>query len=134
MFEIIFVLAVGFTGPNRNGSAFFGKESETEVFGEEYRLKEYIDVLKNRNVFILSIIAFIGVGIFTAYLTWVEPVLEEHGLDVETAGLTASALLFGGILGSILIPALSDRLGKRKPSDSFSFQPYHSLLIYQQHP
>lgn len=82
---------------------------------EEYRLKEYVDVLKNRNVFILSIIAFIGVGIFTAYLTWVEPILEDHGLDVETAGLTASALLFGGIFGSILIPALSDRVGKRKP-------------------
>ncbi len=92
-----------------------GKEAETEVFEEEYRLKEYVDVLKNRNVFILSIIAFIGVGIFTAYLTWVEPVLEDHGLDVETAGLTASALLFGGIFGSILIPALSDRVGKRRP-------------------
>ena len=92
-----------------------GKEAETEVFEEEYRLKEYVDVLKNRNVFILSIIAFIGVGIFTAYLTWVEPVLEDHGLDVETAGLTASTLLFGGIFGSILIPALSDRVGKRRP-------------------
>jgi predicted MFS family arabinose efflux permease len=92
-----------------------GKEAETEVFEEEYRLKEYIDVLKNRNVSILSIIAFIGVGIFTAYLTWVEPILEDHGLDVETAGLTASALLFGGIFGSILIPALSDRAGKRRP-------------------
>lgn len=98
----------------------FGKEAEGEVaegevVEEEYRIKEYKDVLKNRNVVVLSIIAFIGVGIFTAYLTWVEPVLEEHGLSVETAGLTASAFLIGGIFGSIVIPAFSDKAGRRKP-------------------
>ncbi len=91
-----------------------GNETGGEM-EEEYRLREYLEVLKNRNVVILSVIAFIGVGIFTAYLTWVEPVLEEHGLTVETAGLTATAFLLGGIFGSIIIPALSDRAGKRKP-------------------
>jgi len=91
-----------------------GKEAEGR-FEEEHKLKEYLNVLKNRNVMVLSIIAFIGVGIFTAYLTWVEPVLEVHGLNVETAGLTASAFLLGGIFGSIIIPALSDKAGKRKP-------------------
>ncbi|WP_202318704.1 MFS transporter [Archaeoglobus neptunius] len=92
----------------------FGKESGM-VEEEEYRFREYVEVLKNRNVLILSLIAFIGVGIFTAYLTWVEPVMEEHGLSVETAGITASALLLGGIAGSIVIPAASDKVGRRKP-------------------
>lgn len=92
-----------------------GKESPYRVEEKEYLLDEYLQVLKNRNVMLLSAIAFIGVGIFTAYLTWVEPILEVHGLDIETAGSVAATLLIGGIFGSIVIPALSDKAGKRKP-------------------
>ncbi len=38
-----------------------GKEAEGG-FEEEHKLREYLNVLKNRNILILSIIAFVGVG------------------------------------------------------------------------
>ena len=81
---------------------------------EYVSLKEFMSVLKNKNIILLSSLAFFGVGIFTAYTTWVEAILEGHGLNVETAGELGSLLIIGGVFGSIVIPGLSDRLRKRK--------------------
>lgn len=93
----------------------FGKESPYRVEEKEYMpLKEFISVLKNRNIILLSLLAFFGVGIFTAYTTWVEAILEGHGLSVETAGELGSLLIIGGVFGSIVIPGLSDKIRKRK--------------------
>ncbi len=93
----------------------FGKESSYAVEEKEYvSLKEFMSVLKNKNIILLSALAFFGVGIFTAYTTWVEAILEGHGLNVETAGELGSLLIIGGVFGSIVIPGLSDRLRKRK--------------------
>lgn len=93
----------------------FGKESPFKVEEKEYLpLREFLSVLRNRNIILLSILAFIGVGIFTAYTTWVETILEFHGLSVESAGEVGSLLIVGGIFGAVVIPGLSDKIGKRK--------------------
>ena len=78
-------------------------------------LHEIALFLKTRDLMILSGIFFIGVGVFTALLTWLEPMLVLRGLEVAEAGLIGGVMLTGGIIGSILIPGISDRMRRRKP-------------------
>lgn len=94
---------------------YFGKEPPYKASEKEYLpINEFLSILKNRNILLLSLLAFLGVGIFTAYTTWVEVILEEHSLGVEIAGEIGGLMIIGGILGSIVIPALSDRIGNKK--------------------
>ncbi len=46
--------------------------------------------------------------------TWIEPILAESGFNTEQAGLAGALMILGGILGSIVIPALSDKFRRRK--------------------
>jgi len=78
-------------------------------------LHEIALFLKTRDLMILSGVFFIGVGVFTALLTWLEPMLVLRGLEVAEAGLIGGVMLTGGIIGSILIPGISDRMRRRKP-------------------
>jgi|Deesub1362A_J573_1020465.scaffolds.fasta_scaffold00130_50 predicted MFS family arabinose efflux permease len=95
---------------------FFGKESPYETGEKEYLpLREFLSTLKNRNVILVSTLSFFGVGIFTAYTTWVEPILETHGLGVEIAGAIGGLMIVGGIFGSVIIPGISDKKGVRRP-------------------
>ncbi len=95
---------------------FLGKESPHYAEEKEYLpLREFLATLKNRNVILVSVLSFFGVGIFTSYTTWVEPILENHGLGVEIAGAIGGLMIVGGILGSVIVPGLSDRKGVRRP-------------------
>lgn len=59
---------------------------------------------------------FVGVGGFTAILTWLETMLNSlHGISASNAGIIGGVMILGGILGSIIIPAISDKMGKIKP-------------------
>ena len=78
-------------------------------------LHEIALFLKTRDLMILSGVFFIGVGVFTALLTWLEPMLVLRGLEVAEAGLIGGVMLIGGIIGSVLIPGISDRMRRRKP-------------------
>ncbi|MBO8181233.1 MAG: MFS transporter [Archaeoglobus sp.] len=93
----------------------FGKEADHEVEREYLPVGEFLSTLKNRNVILVSALSFLGVGIFTAYTTWVEPILEAHGLGVELAGAIGGLIIVGGIFGSVIIPGLSDKFGIRRP-------------------
>lgn len=71
------------------------------------RLKEFL---------ILEFGFFAGVGGFTAIMTWLEEILHSlHGLSIDRAGMAGGAMIIGGIIGSIIIPAISDKTNKRKP-------------------
>lgn len=52
---------------------------------------------------------------FTALATWLEKVLEPFGISITDAGIIGGVFIVGGIIGSIVIPALSDKTGRRKP-------------------
>jgi MFS family permease len=53
--------------------------------------------------------------LFTALATWLEKVLEPFGINMADAGIIGGVFIMGGIVGSIVIPALSDKTAKRKP-------------------
>ena len=65
--------------------------------------------------YILEYGFFVCVGGFTAILTWLEVMLNSlHGIGIDQAGIAGGVLILGGIIGSIAIPALSDKLKKIK--------------------
>ena len=78
-------------------------------------MAEFRLLLKSKELIILFIISFFALGFFNGLITWIEPMLANSGFDAATAGLAGAVIIFGAIAGSIIIPALSDKLRKRKP-------------------
>ncbi|MEM2954148.1 MAG: MFS transporter [Candidatus Bathyarchaeia archaeon] len=68
-----------------------------------------------KDFIILEALFFIGVGLFTALLTWLETILNTRGLAVTEAGLVGGIIIIGGIFGSLIIPGISDKTARRKP-------------------
>jgi predicted MFS family arabinose efflux permease len=72
-------------------------------------------LLQNKTLFLLFIISFLALGFFNGLTTWLEPILKPNEINSEQVGMIGAYLILGGIVGSIIIPALSDKSGKRKP-------------------
>ena len=72
-------------------------------------------ILHDRTFLLLVLLFFIGLGAFNAATTWIEDIVRPRGFTSAQAGWVGGVILAGGILGAIVLPALSDRLGKRVP-------------------
>lgn len=59
-------------------------------------------------------ISFIGLGIFNGITTWVERIINPRGFTPNDAGTVGALLLVGGLIGAVVIPALSDKQHKRQ--------------------
>jgi len=68
-----------------------------------------------KDMVLLLILFFIGLGMFNAVTTWIEQILMPRGINAEQAGLIGAAMIVGGIIGAVIIPILSDKQRKRKP-------------------
>jgi sugar phosphate permease len=85
---------------------------------EEERIKVFAGIrhiFKLKDMLILLLIFFIGLGMFNAVTTWIEQILAPRGFNSEQAGLIGAAMMIGGILGASIMAILSDKLRKRKP-------------------
>ncbi len=74
-----------------------------------------LSLLKNPRLLLLFTVAFLGLGFFNGLTTWIEPILAPNGFDAVKAGNVGGVLIIGGILGAVVVPALSDALKRRKP-------------------
>lgn len=72
-------------------------------------------MIRQRDVILLLVIFFIGLGAFNAITTWIEEILNPRGFSITQAGNAGGAMIFGGILGALVIPVLSDRYRRRVP-------------------
>lgn len=72
-------------------------------------------LLENRRLLLLFSVAFLGLGFFNGLTTWLEPILAPNGFDAVKAGLVGGVLIVGGIVGAVVVPALSDKFQMRKP-------------------
>jgi len=72
-------------------------------------------IMTVKDMLILIVVFFFALGMFNAVTTWIEQILAPRGFTVTQAGITGAVMLFGGILGAVSIPALSDKKRKRKP-------------------
>lgn len=78
-------------------------------------LKDIGKFFWKKDFIILEALFFIGVGLFTALLTWLEAILVTRGINLTDAGLIGGIIIVGGIFGSLVVPGLSDKVARRKP-------------------
>ncbi len=86
--------------------------------GEEARalvLDGIKQILRNRSVYFLSLALLIGSGIVNGVFTLIDGLDQEKGLGVDQGVLLVALLLLGGIVGSVVVPAVSDGIRRRKP-------------------
>lgn len=86
-----------------------------------------------KQFFILIVLFFIGLGIFNGVATWIEQILLGRVVDITQAGIVGAVIIFGGIIGAVIIPELSDRFQRRKPFILLSLAmaiPFTFLLAY----
>lgn len=72
-------------------------------------------LFSNKNLVIVFVIAFLGLGFFNGLTTWLELILAPLGVNSEQAGNIGGVLILGGIFGAAIVPALSDKFCRRKP-------------------
>lgn len=70
-------------------------------------------ILKQRDMIIVLVLFFIGLGIFNAVSSMVDSISASLGIS-DSDGLIGVFMLAGGIIGAVIIPLLSDKLRKRK--------------------
>ncbi|HEX7974708.1 MAG TPA: MFS transporter [Anaerolineales bacterium] len=69
--------------------------------------------LSIKDFWLYLFLTFIGMGIFNGVTTWVEDIIRPRGFTPTDAGTLGALMLFGGVLGAVLIPPFSDRQHKR---------------------
>jgi len=72
-------------------------------------------ILRSRDFLLLMVIFFIGLGVFNGVTTWIEDILRPRGFTITQAGITGGLMVIGGVVGALLLPALSDRVRARVP-------------------
>jgi nitrate/nitrite transporter NarK len=71
-------------------------------------------MLKLKDIWFLLVIFLFGMGVFNGVTTWIENIVRPKGFLPTQAGDFGGFLLIGGIIGAIVIPALSDKYRLRK--------------------
>jgi nitrate/nitrite transporter NarK len=72
--------------------------------------------LQSRNILLICVVYFLFMGMFTAFSGNFPEALELiHEITPATAGAITAMLTGASVLGNLIVPALSDRLGLRKP-------------------
>ena len=72
-------------------------------------------MIRQRDFILLLIIFFVGLGASNAITTWIDQILVPHGFSATQTGNAGGIMIFGGILGAVILPLLSDRYRKRAP-------------------
>ena len=70
-------------------------------------------ILSSRDMRITLFLFLIGLGIFNAISSMTDALAAEAGV-LDSDGLIGGLMLIGGIIGALIIPALSERFRKRK--------------------
>ncbi|MBM7770651.1 fucose permease [Actinokineospora baliensis] len=68
-----------------------------------------LGVWREPGVVRLSAVVFLGMGIFVALATWLEPLLAPRGIGADTSGLLLLAMLVAGVGGCVVVPPWAAR-------------------------
>jgi len=86
--------------------------------GEETRalmLEGLKHALKIKPFWFYLLVSFIGLGIFNGLTTWIEAIIRPRGFTPSDAGTLGALMIAGGLVGAVVLPALSDKHRKRQP-------------------
>lgn len=96
---------------------FLMKEKPDEIHEEKLERYPFVKGLKHilskRDMILLMGMFLIGLGIFNAVSSMTDSIAELAGVE-DSDGLIGGLMLIGGIIGAVVLPALSDKFGKRK--------------------
>jgi cyanate permease len=99
----------------------FAKEHPAKAFADQgmeeraLALDGMKQILHNKGFIWLSLIFFVGLGVFNSVTTWIENIVGPRGFTAVQAGITGGVMIVGGIVGAFIMPILSDRRKKRVP-------------------
>jgi len=71
------------------------------------------EIFTNRDMKLLLLLFFIGLGIFNAVSTCIDQICET--LTMDETGIVGGVMLIGGVFGAIVLPTISDKKRRRKP-------------------
>ena len=71
-------------------------------------------IVKSAPFWLFVTVYFVGLGLFNGISTWVLNIIQPRGFDPTDAGTLGAVMVFGGILGAVILPALSDKQHKRQ--------------------
>jgi len=77
-------------------------------------LSEMKSVIRMRNIVVMMMLFFVGVGIFSGLIQWTESILSTRGLGSLDAGLIGAVLLVSGIVGMVAISYIADKYSMLK--------------------
>lgn len=72
------------------------------------------NAVQNKMFWLLVFVEFLGMAIFNGLTTWIEPIVRGRNYGSSVAGDLGALILVGGIVGAVVLPALSDKQHKRK--------------------
>ena len=72
-------------------------------------------ILRKRDVYFLSLALFLGSAIVNGVFTLIDGIRREKSFSVSQGVSLTAILLLGGIVGSVVIPGISDSIRRRKP-------------------
>ncbi len=70
--------------------------------------------LKIKSFWYVLLVSFIGLGIFNGITTWVENIIRPRSFTPTDAGTLGALMIVGGVIGAVVIPALSDKQRERQ--------------------
>jgi MFS family permease len=70
-------------------------------------------LLNDRFMWTLAALVFLGMGMYNALATWLQPILDRFG-EGDAAGGLIAALTFAGVLGAAVLPTAAARAGRRR--------------------
>jgi Ribulose-5-phosphate 4-epimerase and related epimerases and aldolases len=76
--------------------------------------KDVIRLFHHKDFSYLLICLFVIMGIFNAIMTWIEDIVKPHGISSDQAGLIGGIMVIIGLVGAVILPALSDKTRKRR--------------------
>ncbi len=76
---------------------------------------EFVKLLKNRLVWVLTGLYFCAGGCYDTLLVWLPSVMQARGMDALSASFVACMLPAGFLFSTLVVGAFSDKLGLRKP-------------------
>ncbi|EQA47006.1 transporter, major facilitator family protein [Leptospira broomii serovar Hurstbridge str. 5399] len=78
-------------------------------------LAEVVHIVKDRSIMTIVLMAFIAFGFFNGLTTWLEGILGQNGVGATDVGNIGGVMILAGIIGSLVIPTISDFIKRRKP-------------------
>lgn len=70
-------------------------------------------MLRKKDFLLLMAVFFIGLGVFNGLSTWIENILKPNGFSSYEAGIAGGLMVLSGVIGSAIMPMLSDKLQSR---------------------